>query len=188
MFQRLLWRKIGVREIAVASVLGALSAMLKFQPGPPFSISFPLYPRIAWDFAEIPVITSLLLCGPIYSIHTSLIGCSIIFLRGNVTGGIFKVIAELATIIGYAAFRRNFAIDTAKATLSRVVMMTVANYYLLPFFYGKYGTTPEVAAALLVPIAVFNTTQALINIIPTYTIYKRVAGKIYPTNREHKSY
>lgn len=64
----------------------------------------------------------------------------------------------------------------------------VANYYLLPFFYGKYETTPEVAAALLAPIAVFNTTQALINIIPTYAIYKRVAGKICPTNREHKSY
>lgn len=180
MFQQFSWLKIGVREIAVASVLGALSAMLKFQAGPPFSISFPLYPRIAWDFAEIPIIISLLTCGPLCGIYTSLIGCSIIFLRGNMTGGIFKVIAEFATIIGYALFRRNFALDTAKATLSRVIVMTVANYYLLPFFYGKYGTTPEVAAALLAPIAVFNVTQALINIIPAYAIYKKIAGKIYP--------
>ncbi|MEM3703865.1 MAG: hypothetical protein QXX79_05570 [Candidatus Bathyarchaeia archaeon] len=180
MFQKIYLRKIEVRGIAVASVLGALSAMLKLQAGPPFSISFPLYPRIAWDFAEIPIMLSLLLCGPIYSMYTSLIGCSIIFLRGNVTGGIFKVMAEIATIIGYAAFRRNFVLDTAKATLSRVAVMTVANYFLLPFFYGKYGTTPEVAAALLTPIAVFNTTQALINIIPAYAIYKRIASKIYP--------
>jgi riboflavin transporter FmnP len=180
MLKQLSWRKIGVREIAVASVLGALSAMLKFQAGPPFSISFPLYPRIAWDFAEIPIIISLLLCGPLCGLYTSSIGCSIIFLRGNITGGIFKIIAEFATIIGYAVFRRNFAIDASKATLSRVIAMTVANYYLLPFFYGKYGTTPEVAAALLAPIAVFNTTQALINIIPAYAIYKKMVGKIYP--------
>ncbi len=70
-------------------------------------------------------------------------------------------------------FKRNFALDAGKATLSRVVVMTVANYYLLPFFYGKYGTTPEVAAALLAPIAVFNVSQAMINIIPAYAIYKK---------------
>ncbi|MGB9960324.1 MAG: ECF transporter S component [Candidatus Bathyarchaeales archaeon] len=179
MHQHHLWRKIGVREIAVASILGALSAMLKFQAGPPFSISFPLYPRIAWDFAEIPIFVSLFLCGPLCGIYTSAIGCSIIFLRGNVTGGIFKIIAEFATIIGYAVFKRNFALDAGKATLSRVVVMTVANYYLLPFFYGKYGTTPEVAAALLAPIAIFNVSQALINIIPAYAIYKKIVGKIY---------
>lgn len=188
MLRRLSWRKIRVREIAVASVLGALCAMLKIQTGPPFSIPFPVYPRIAWDFAEIPIIISLLLGGPLCGLYTSSIACSIIFLRGNITGGIFKIIAEFATIAGYTVFRRNFAIDAGKATLSRVIVMTVANYFLLPFFYGKYGTTPEVAAALLAPIAVFNFTQALINIIPAYVIYKKIAGKIYPTEWEHKSY
>jgi len=87
------------------------------------------------------------------------------------------VLAELATLVGYAVFRRSFVIDTAKATLSRVIAMTIANYYLLPFFYGKYGMTPEAAAALLVPIAIFNVAQALINIIPAYTIYRRMRGK-----------
>lgn len=176
--------RIGVREIAVASVLGALSAILKFQAGPPFSILFPLYPKISWDFAEIPIIMSLLLCGPLCGIYTSIIGCSIIFLRGNIIGGIFKIIAEFSTIIGYAIFKRNFAIDAGKATLSRVMVMTVANYYLLPFFYGKYGTTPEVAAALLAPIAVFNATQALINMIPAQLIYLKIAGKVYPAKTE----
>lgn len=120
---------------------------------------------------------SLFLCGPICAIHTCLIGCSIIFFRGNIPGGTFKVLAELATVVGYALFRRNFAVDTAKATLSRVAVMTVANYYLLPSFYKM---APEATFALLVPIAIFNLTQALINIIPAYAIYMRIAGKIYP--------
>lgn len=176
--QKLPWRKIGAREIAVASILGSLSAMLEYQPSPPFDIAFPLYPRITWDFTGIPMMISLLLCGPICGIYTCLIGCSIIFFRGNISGGIFKLLAELATIIGYAAFRRKFAIDTFKATLSRVVVMTLANYYLLPFFY-KMKT--EAVVVLLIPIAVFNVTQALINILPAYAIYQRICGKIYPS-------
>jgi len=167
-------KKIGTREIAIASVLGALSIMLEYQPGPPFDIEFPLYPKISWDFTGIPMMISLFLSGPLCAIYTCLIGCSMIFIRGNVPGGTFKVLAELATIIGYVVFRRNFVIDVFKAILSRVTVMTVVNYCLLPVFYGEYGMTSEVAAALLVPIAIFNVTQALINIIPAQIIYLRV--------------
>lgn len=178
MLQENSWRKIGVREVAVASVLGALSAMLEYQPGLPFDIPFPIYRRISWDFTGIPVMISLLLCGPLCAVYTCLIGCSIIFFRGNIPGGIFKVLAELATIIGYAVFKRNFVLDTVKATLARVVVMTVANYYLLQLFYGMAS---EAVTVLLVPIAVFNVTQALINILPAYAVYKRIVGKIYPS-------
>lgn len=87
------------------------------------------------------------------------------------------MLAELATIIGYAVFKRNFVLDTVKATLARVVVMTVANYYLLQLFYGMAS---EAVTVLLVPIAVFNVTQALINILPAYAVYKRIVGKIYP--------
>ncbi|MEM3601746.1 MAG: hypothetical protein QW222_03245 [Candidatus Bathyarchaeia archaeon] len=166
--------------MAVASTLGALSAMLEYQPGLPFDIAFPLYPKISWDFTGIPMMISLFLCGPLCSIYTCLIGCSIIFFRGNISGGIFKVVAELATIIGYAACRKNFTFDTFKATLVRVLAMTVANYYLLPIFYRM---PPAVAAGLLAPIAAFNVSQALINILPAYAIYKKIANKIYPENQ-----
>lgn len=177
LLQRCVNNKIGTREIAVASTLGALSAMLEYQPGLPFDIPFPLYPRITWDFTGIPMMISLFLCGPLCGIYTCLIGCSIIFFRGNIIGGIFKLLAELATLIGYAVFRRKFVIDTLKAILSRVSVMTLVNYYLLPLFYRM---PPETAAALLMPIAAFNLTQALINIVPAYAIYRTI-NKIYPS-------
>lgn len=164
-------RRMRTREVAVASVLGGLSAMFEIIRGPPFDIPFPLFPKISWDLTGMPMMVSLLLYNPLCAIYTCLIGCSIIFLRGNTYGGIFKLIAELSTIMGFAAFRKNFVIDTVKAASARVIIMTVVNYYLLQLFYR----IPEKAVVdLLGPIAIFNMAQALINIIPAYVISLRV--------------
>ncbi len=50
--------------------------------------------------------------------------------------------------------------------------MTVANYFLLPLFYGM---SESFVVGLLVPIAIFNLIQALTNIIPSYLIYLRIS-------------
>jgi len=52
------------------------------------------------------MMTSLMFYGPISGVYTSLIGCSIIFLRGNVPGGIFKLVAELATLLGFVLLKK----------------------------------------------------------------------------------
>jgi riboflavin transporter FmnP len=162
---------LGTREIAAASMLGALSALWEIIPGPPFDIPFPLYQRISWDLTGIPMMISLLLYGPIAAVYTSLIGCSIIFIRGNVFGGVFKLVAELATLLGFAVIRKNFVLKSATAILSRVTVMTIANYYLLPVFYKM----PEpVVLGLLAYIGMFNATQALIIIVPAIIIFWRI--------------
>ena len=164
-------RKIGARETAVASVLGVLSALCEIIPGPPFDIPFPLLPKISWDVAGVPMMVSLLLYGPLCSIHTCLVGCSIIFLRGNLYGGVFKIIAETSTLLGFASLKNGLIAKTMAATAARVVTMTITNYYLLQLFYGM----PEsVVLGMLTPIAAFNVTQALINIVPAYLIWLRV--------------
>lgn len=117
------------------------------------------------------MMVSLLLYGPVSGVYTCLVGSSIIFLRGNVYGGILKAVAELATILAFGLVRKGIVINSAVAVTSRVVVMTIANYYLLPLFYGM----PEpLVISLLIPIGLFNMTQALINIIPAYIIYSRV--------------
>lgn len=164
-------QKIGAREIAAASMLGALSALWEVIPGPPFDIPFPLYPRISWDLTGIPIMISLLFYGPVCAVYTCLIGCSIIFLRGNVPGGTLKLIAELATVLGFALLRNSVILNSTTAAISRVSTMTIANYYLLPLFYKMPS---EAVVGLLASIAVFNVTQVLINIIPAYLIYLRI--------------
>ncbi len=163
--------KLDTRKLALASILAGVSGLFEIIPGPPFDIPFPLYDRVSWDLTGLPMIISLLFTGPIGAIYTCLIGCSFIFLRGNLYGGIFKVIAELATILAFFAIRRGFIPKTVSAVTSRVLVMTVANFLLLPLFYHM----PESAVVAILPaLAIMNGTQALINIIPAQIIYSRL--------------
>ena len=114
---------------------------------------------------------SLLFTGPLGAIYTCFVGCSFIFLRGNIYGGIFKIIAELATILAFAAIRKGFVSKTIAAITSRVAIMTVTNYLLLPVFYGM---PISFVVGILPALAVMNGTQALINIIPAQIVYSRV--------------
>lgn len=152
-------------------MLGALSALWEIVPGPPFDIQFPLYPKISWDLTGIPIMISLFFYGPLCATYTCLIGCSVIFLRGNLPGGTLKLIAELATLLGFALLRRNVVLNSTAAIVSRVIIMTIANYFLLPLFYP---IPHSFVVGLLAAIAVFNVTQALINIVPAYLIYLRI--------------
>ncbi len=82
------------------------------------------------------------------------------------------MIAELATLLGFVLLKKNVVLKSVHAIVSRVLFMTVANYFLLQLFYKM----PEpVVVGLLIPIAVFNVTQALFNIIPAYLIYLRLS-------------
>jgi hypothetical protein len=163
--------KLDTRKLVLASILAGLSGVFEIIPGPPFDIPFPLYDRVSWDLTGMPMIISLLFTGPIGAAYTCLIGCSFIFLRGNVYGGIFKLIAELATILAFAAIRRGFIAKSIASVASRVLVMTAANYVLLPIFYGMPASF---VVTILPALAVMNATQALINIVPAQIIYSRL--------------
>jgi hypothetical protein len=165
--------KLDTRKLALASLLAGLCGVFEIIPGPPFDIPFPLYTRISWDLTGMPMMISLLFTGPIGAIYTCLIGCSFIFLRGNLYGGIFKLIAELATILVFIVMRKGFIPKTVASVVSRMAVMTVANYYLLPQFYGM---DVSFVVSILPAIAIMNGTQALINIIPAQIIYSRLGN------------
>ena len=166
-------QRLDTRKLALASTLGALSAVFEIIPGPPFDIPFPLYNRVSWDLTGIPMMISLLFTGPIGAVYTCLIGCSFIFFRGNFYGGIFKLIAELATILAFAALRKGFIPKSVASVASRILVMTVANYYLLPLFYGM---PVSFVVTILPALAVMNGSQALINIIPAQIVYSRLGN------------
>ena len=164
-------QRLDTKKLALASIFAGISGVFEIIPGPPFDIRFPLYERASWDLTGMPMIMSLLFTGPLGAIYTCLIGCSFIFLRGNIYGGTFKLIAELATILAFAAIRKGFLPKTVSAVVSRILVMTVANYFLLQEFY--HMGEPAVVA-ILPALAVLNGTQALINIIPAQIVYSRL--------------
>ena len=162
--------KLDTRQLAIASLLGALSIISELAPGPPFDLRFPLYDRVSWDVTGIPMMISLLLYGPTTGLYTTLVGCSVLMLR-NPTGGLFKLIAELATLFGYSSLPKGIILRSSVATASRVLVMTVANYVLLQAFYR----IPESVVISLLPVlVVFNISQALINIVPSLMITTRI--------------
>ena len=165
--------KLDTKKLALASMLAALCGVFELIPGPPFDIPFPLYDRVSWDLTGMPMMMSLLFTGPVGALYTTLVGCSIIFLRGNLYGGIFKIIAELATILALYAMRKGLIPKTITSATSRVVVMTVANYFLLPVFYNM---PVSVVVGILPALAIMNGTQALINIIPAQLVYSRLGN------------
>jgi riboflavin transporter FmnP len=176
-------QRFDTRKLVLASILAGLSGVFELIPGPPFDIPFPLYDRVSWDLTGIPMIISLLFTGPIGALYTCLIGCSFIFLRGNVYGGIFKLVAELATIFAFAAIRKGFIPKSIMSVASRVLVMTVANYFLLPVFYGL---PVSFVVSILPALAIMNGSQALINIIPAQIIYNRLVNKWQLWGTQHK--
>jgi hypothetical protein len=165
--------KLDTKKLALASILAGLCGVFEIIPGPPFDIPFPLYDRVSWDLTGMPMMMSLLFTGPIGALYTTLIGCSIIFLRGNLFGGIFKLIAELATILAFYAMQKGFVPKTIASVTSRTVVMTVANYFLLPVFYNM---PVNVVVGILPALAIMNSTQALINVIPAQLVYSRLGN------------
>jgi hypothetical protein len=81
----------------------------------------------------------------------------------------------LATILAFAAIRKGMVTKTIASVTSRVFVMTLANFYLLPIFY--VWASEAYVLSILFPVGVFNTTQALINIVPAYIIYYRLRDK-----------
>jgi hypothetical protein len=171
-------------------MLGALAAASEAIKGPPFDIPFPLLPGvISWDLTGIPMMISLLFTGPVGAVYTSVIGCSLIFTR-NIPGGMFKLVAELATILAFAAMRKGVIPKAIAAVASRVLVMTAANYYMLPIFYPTYYPSEAATVGILLPLALFNLTQALLNIIPAYIIYDRLPNRwrFWATTKNNTDY
>jgi hypothetical protein len=65
--------------------------------------------------------------------------------------------------------------------------MTIVNYFALPFFYPNYYPSEAAVVGILLPLAVFNLTQALVNIIPAQIIYNRLGGWWQPRCQETNS-
>ena len=169
-------QRLDTRKLALASILGALAAASEMIKGLPFDIPFPLMVgTVSWDLTGMPMIVSLLFTGPIGALYTCIIGCSIIFFRGNVFGGLLKFIAELATILAFAAIHKSIIPKSIAAVTSRVLVMTVANFYFLPLFY--VWASEAYVISILFPLGIFNATQALLNIIPAYIIFSRFGSK-----------
>lgn len=167
--------------VAGTACLGALVVLSELFPIIGITdIPFPLYGRLTFDPTGIPIMLALLLFGFASGVATSLLAFIIISLRGNITGGVMKGLAEGLTVIGFAfgyKLTKKLWVGPIGGVGLRVAGMHLANWILLPIFYG----IPEpVVLGLLPLIDLFNLIQGGINVALALIISDIIPKELRP--------
>lgn len=137
-----------------AAVFAALAAILTLARA---SVPFPLIPYLQIDFAELPIMISFFLFGPLAAIVTELVHWLFLNETGSDAplGPAIKLVAVLSTFVGFwlgsLAYSRlggrthrpvglGLSLMFGLGMLLRVAVMTLMNYlvlvYIGPVFFG----------------------------------------------------
>lgn len=147
-------------------------------------IPFPWYPNLKFDFTGVPIIMSLFMYGFSPAVTTSIVAGLGIFMRsGNWISASMKFLAELSTVLGLHLGESVLSKDHmgtnymawALGIVSRVLIMTAVNLYVLPNFWG----VPWAATVGLLPmIAAFNIVQGLVTIGLGHFLFQAVKDRL----------
>jgi riboflavin transporter FmnP len=149
-------------------------------------IPFPWYPNLKFDFTGIPIALSLFLYGFPSSVITSIVaGVGIIARSGNLISSSMKMAAELSTVTGMHLGRligkdvqtrdRSKYFSWITGIISRILVMTLVNLYVLP---NVYHVPFQATVGLLHLIAVFNAIQGAITIGLGYFLFEAVRSRL----------
>jgi riboflavin transporter FmnP len=145
------------------AVFGALSVVLT-TISHALGLNFPLIPYLQFDFGEIAILLAFFIFGPVPGLVAAFIEFLTLMALGQAApiGPILKLISILASLggiwLGVAlvsrsrdpAFSKASALGTFLGIVSRVILLTISNYYLIVFFGGQYalsGLIPYLAGA-----------------------------------------
>ncbi len=175
------------------AVFGALAVVLT-TVSQALGLNFPLIPYLQFDLGEIAILLAFFIFGPLPGLVSAFIEfLTLNFIGQNAPiGPVLKLLSMLASLggiwVGMAVVSRARSPSFAKAAVlgatlgavSRMLFLTVANYYLIVFFGGEYalnGLIPYLSGAfklvgveltsanglslILLFTAVFNALQLL---------------------------
>jgi riboflavin transporter FmnP len=145
------------------AVFGALAVVLT-TISHALGLNFPLIPYLQFDFGEIAILLAFFIFGPIPGLVAAFIEFLTLMALGQAApiGPILKLISILASLGGIwlgtavvsrsrnPSFAKAAALGTFLGIVSRVIFLTISNYYLIVFFGGEYalnGLVPYLAGA-----------------------------------------
>jgi riboflavin transporter FmnP len=151
---------VSLGGIAVFGALAVVLTTLSHALG----LDFPLIPYLQFDFGEIAILLAFFIFGPVPGLVAAFIEFLTLMILGQNApiGPILKLVSILASIGGIwlgtavvsrsrnPSFAKAAALGTSLGIVSRVVFLTIANYYLIVFFGGEYalsGLVPYLAGA-----------------------------------------
>ncbi len=179
--------KLNVRHLTGMGVMAALSIAL-------LSIArFPIIPTatfLEYDAADIPIMLTTFMYGPIYGLLLTLIVCVIQGLTFSAQSGFYGILMHfIATgsfvLAGGFIYKYNHNIKgalvaLAVGTLAAVLIMIPANLILTPIYLQAVAGMPEEAAkgfvrdAIFIGIIPFNLIKFGINSILCFILYKKM--------------
>jgi riboflavin transporter FmnP len=177
------------KTLAIIAVFSALSIILTLSP---LKFSFPFLPFLKYQFWEVAIVIAFLLYGAKVGISISAINTLVLFafFPGDLpTGPIYNLIAVLSMLSGIYIIQKvacnRFsrgreliltALSTGVGVITRVVVMTIVNWIVLPMStpFG-YNIASDALPELVALVAFFNATIVAYTIPLSYFIAKAVA-------------
>jgi riboflavin transporter FmnP len=149
---------VSLGGIAVFGALAVVLTTLSHSLG----LNFPLIPYLQFDFGEIAILLAFFIFGPVPGLVAGFIEFLTLMVLGQNApiGPVLKLVSILASLGGIwlgmglvsrsrsPSFAKALALGTALGVVSRVVFLTISNYYLIVFFGGEYalsGLVPYLA-------------------------------------------
>lgn len=183
---------------SLALILGAISQAL--------GLNFPVIPYLQFDLGEVAIILAFFIFGPVPALVSSFaefLGL-MVFGQQIPVGPLLKLFALVSTVLGLWAgsklasrvgapgVSRLVGSGGVSAAVSRALIMTIPNFYLLEFYYSpaaiqglvKYLLQPSFSlvgigvtdANFLVPVliftAIFNILQLSLVMAVSYAVLK----------------
>ena len=177
------------KTITIIALFSALSIILSLSP---LKFAAPFAFFLKYQFWEVAIATAFLLYGIKVGVSISTINTLVLFafFPGDLpTGPFYNFIAVLSMLAGIYLVQRvagnRFskgreviltALSTGVGMVTRVVVMTVVNWIVLPMDvpFG-YNIGPDALPGFLVTVALFNATIVLYTIPLSYVIARAVA-------------
>lgn len=175
-------RRTSTVRITTLGMLAALSLVLVFFNFP----LFPAVPFLKFDFADIPILISAILFGPLPALAVLFV-VSVIqaFLLGGDTylGCIMHLVASGAMVVvaglicRKGSSLRRMIVGLALGALSMTVLMIPMNYLITPLYLG--GHSPEnislISSLMLPAIIPFNLIKSSVNCMLSFIVYKALS-------------
>jgi riboflavin transporter FmnP len=202
------------QTVAGTAVFGALAVILT-TISQALGLNFPVIPYLQFDLGEVAILLSMFILGPVPAVLSAFVEWGTLMFVGQFVpvGPLLKLFAILSSLLGIwlglrvasklrsTTLNRFVGFGTIAGIVSRVLVMTVANYLLIvilfsipvlaaivssPFRLVGIGVTPENAlVVVLVFTGIFNALQlALVSSISAVVVHSsqirnsRLAGRL----------
>lgn len=166
-------------KLTTLGMLAALSLVFVFFNFP----LFPATPFLKFDFADVPILISSLLFGPIPSLAVLFVVCVVqAFMLGGDTylGCIMHFVASGAMVVVAGLICRRSSgitrtiIGLILGALSMTLLMIPMNYIITPLYFGGHTTENInlISSFMLPAIIPFNLIKSSVNCLLAFVIFK----------------